>query len=428
MNPSTQCERRYGTYQGTAALITETPTQELRNHSESEAMSSSCDTLGDVAVPVPSREHVGWSSFSWHSDHHCLHGGQKESTASGFYTANVSLNVFERVIVEIGGSPVTIPNIIGKRSWAIIVGIDHYSDGLSLGGCVNDAKLVVDYLVNSLYVPQSHILVLASPHDEYLRTTAGHCSLPTREAILDALYTHFRDNGDVRYGDNLLFHFSGFGSSYEGEPAFGPSLIEALCPMDRNPSSFAPTYDISDRELNMIFSEIRDSRGPNLTVVLDCSHSAGSTRSVLHGVRVALPLALQNAALCMFESAANDSRRHPNTTSPLSSTWKGDMTSHVLLAACQSYETAKEITVPQGKQLTLGAFTFALISALTSPRGVDPALTYVDLTKSVIQRPVCQTPVVAGKRKRSRLWFQKGSVPKRTVAIRGTVGASGGQE
>ncbi|KZV66028.1 hypothetical protein PENSPDRAFT_689301 [Peniophora sp. CONT] len=300
----------------------------------------------------------------------------------------------------------------GNRFWAIVVGIDHYLHAPDLLGCVNDVRLLVEYLTSSLRVPSSNILVLASSRyeiDAELRSKVKSIAEPKRANILDALYSHFRDNVRVRPGDNLLFHFSGHGAAYPR----GSSLTqtEALCPMDRNTASSPPIVDICDRELNIILSEIRDSKGSNLTVVLDCCHASGADRAVASDVRAAQPLVDPGAVNRMFRSAADDVRRRRRDLSPFSPAWKGDMTSHVLLAACQSHEKAKETTVPLGKYPRLGVFTFALVSALRSPRGVEPSLTYVDLIKSVLQRPATQTFVVAGKRKRSRLWFQEGDLP-----------------
>ncbi|KZV66030.1 hypothetical protein PENSPDRAFT_101597 [Peniophora sp. CONT] len=311
-------------------------------------------------------------------------------------------------------------NIIGERFWAVVVGIDQYLNASGLSGCVNDANLMVDFLTSTLRVPGSHIVVLASSTStttDELQSKVRPIGVPSRAVILDALHSHFRDNDSVRYGDNLIFYFSGHGSSYG---LFGPSATETVCPMDRGTTSSPRIYDISDRELNIIFSEIRDSKGPNLTVILDCCHTASHTHTLAHDptVRALPPLNDPDAERCMFESAANDVRRQPDARSPLSPSWKGDMTSHVLLAACKPGESARELDVPRGTYPRLGVFTFALVSALRSPRGVDPALTYFNLIKSVIDHPESQTPVVAGKRKRERLWFQEGPLIEPTVLIR----------
>jgi hypothetical protein len=259
--------------------------------------------------------------------------------------------------------------------------------------------------------------LLASTHNkfEHLDSTV-RCSDsdadPTRENILAALYSHLRDNDDVRSGDNLLFHFSGHGASYPGPSGSAPSRTEALCPADRSVSG--NVIDISDRELNMAFAEISRNKGSNFTVILDCCHSGGLTRSTdlnrpEERRRQARSLPGVGAPQ-LFASAINDPRRQPQSSqgpSPLSRKWTSNCDSHVLLAACKSWETAKETeTTLGGNYVHFGAFTHALISALKSPRGHQRDVTYATLIKDVLQHPPHgQTPVVSGNRMNSRLWF-----------------------
>ena len=70
----------------------------------------------------------------------------------------------------------------------------------------------------------------------------------SREAILDVLYD-LRDNIHIQFGDNILIHFSGHGSSYDAESFFETGVssagsIETICPSDRSTSWEIP--DISD--------------------------------------------------------------------------------------------------------------------------------------------------------------------------------------
>ncbi|KAF9474667.1 hypothetical protein BDN70DRAFT_298672 [Pholiota conissans] len=335
----------------------------------------------------------------------------------------------------------------GKRFWAVVVGINsypHLKPQAQLSGCVNDTQLIVGYLTHDLDVPKDHILLLTSE--------SSPDKHPTRDHILNALYEHLRDNPLVQYNDNLLFHFSGHGASYERE--LGSLRTEALCPCDhsareQHSADFVP--DISDRELNIIFSEIRRKKGPNLTVILDCCYSGGATRAAfsdgtsshsgktsdIGAIRGIAPFLVYNSAekeedivaaivngkpnpretravKHMFLRAHNDPRRMSESQSPLAADWKPDMSSHVLLAACKPAETAKELN-----SRCVGVFTSALFSALTSPRGRDPAMTYSTLFREVIQHPHRQTPVVVGERKKSRLWFKEGKIPDPSYNIRG---------
>ncbi|KAI0312195.1 hypothetical protein OF83DRAFT_1022509, partial [Amylostereum chailletii] len=104
---------------------------------------------------------------------------------------------------------------------------------------------------------------------------------PTRANIIDGLYSHIRDNPLVQYGDSMVFYFSGHGSRYDPYEYFPSGVnsciepIEAICPADRgtHPQGYNMVLDISDREFNTILGEIRDIRGPNIAVILDCCHS-----------------------------------------------------------------------------------------------------------------------------------------------------------
>ncbi|KAI0309267.1 hypothetical protein OF83DRAFT_1037241, partial [Amylostereum chailletii] len=162
-----------------------------------------------------------------------------------------------------------------SQFWAVVIGVHHYySHQMNLEGCVPDAHLMREYLVSDLSVPRSHVKFLTEFVHEYCVETDG---LPTRVNILDALYSHFRDNPEIQYGDNMIFYFSGHGSSYRASECFTSEAgsvgsIEAICPADRGTSTHGQhgVLDISDRELNTIFSEISSLKGPNITVILDC--------------------------------------------------------------------------------------------------------------------------------------------------------------
>ena len=123
-------------------------------------------------------------------------------------------------------------------------------------GCINDTELVRDYLLEHLGVPKDRVRILHNA---------------SREVILDALYD-LRDNVHIHFGDNILVHFSGHGSSYDADSLFDSAVgsansIEAICPSDRSADYEIP--DISDRELNLVLSEVRDAEGGNITFIAD---------------------------------------------------------------------------------------------------------------------------------------------------------------
>ncbi|KAK0219730.1 peptidase C14, caspase domain-containing protein, partial [Armillaria nabsnona] len=168
--------------------------------------------------------------------------------------------------------------------YAVVVGIDNYSF-YPLRGCVADALAMVKCLVEVVGVPEDRIQTLLGPRDQH---NANVSSIPSRENILSALRS-LSTKTDIKHGDPIIFCFAGHGSRYawsdldddkdsdkehdnENSPARDGS-IEALCPINRD-----TVPDISDRELNTIFSQIYRTGGHPITVILDCCHGGGATR------------------------------------------------------------------------------------------------------------------------------------------------------
>lgn len=99
-------------------------------------------------------------------------------------------------------------------------------------------------------------------------------------------------------------------------------------------------------------------------------------------------------------------RHYPGYRSILSKDWYPDMDSHVVLAACKDYQFAKARKVKQKDDVEeyVGIFTSSLLHALRSGHWRKET-TYADLVDS-LDKTNHQTPVVAGKRKAARLWYQ----------------------
>lgn len=174
--------------------------------------------------------------------------------------------------------------LIGERFWAVIIGIDAYPDQ-PLQGARKDVDAFEAYLRLMLHVPPDHIYKLVD-----------HAA--TRNRIMDTIYGFLRNNDQIQRGDAIIVYFSGHGTSYAisdlnlgwaGPPSHGSlsrppsqshlwegrSYIQALAPVDRG----SDVPDISGRELNVCLADIRDVKGNNITVILDCCYSGGGTRS-----------------------------------------------------------------------------------------------------------------------------------------------------
>ncbi len=91
----------------------------------------------------------------------------------------------------------------------------------------------------------------------------------------------------------------------------------------------------------------------------------------------------------------------PGYQSILSHAWKPDRSSHVCMAACQDYQTARE-TLESGEYG--GIFTKLLLCVLKSDDWKKET-TYVGLACLLNQESDAQTPVVAGVHRYDRVWY-----------------------
>ncbi|KAK0435899.1 hypothetical protein EV421DRAFT_2022340 [Armillaria borealis] len=227
-----------------------------------------------------------------------------------------------------------------SRFWAVLIGIDAY-EGSPLHGCVSDASLIKKFLVDDLGVPKERIQCLLGSHD----LTPDDPSTPSRANIIP---------------------------------------------------------DISDRELNAIFTQISLAKGYRITFIADCCHAGGTSRGP--GIEA------RQRSICssgrtnvndMLRAADERLKSFPCYRSVLSKDWKPDMSSHVVLAACRDYQRATEILGTKGY---CGVLTKTLVRVLRSDAWKRET-TYVELTE-LLNQSYSQTPVVAGDRKYGRLWYQ----------------------
>ncbi|SJL15380.1 uncharacterized protein ARMOST_18876 [Armillaria ostoyae] len=310
-------------------------------------------------------------------------------------------------------TPTRRPNkrMDGSHFWAVIIGIDAYRNS-ELHGCVSDALSMKDYLLKDLGVPEDRLQLLLGPNEHMSRTY----DIPSRKNIIGTLLSLIT-NPDIMNGDNIIIYFSGHGSNYswfdyysqqahDSDRAFDDVLatgsVEALCPIDRNEpdDKGCPIPDISDREINIILSELSRVKGNRITLILDCCHSSSASRSISEPVVRNLRPLPRGSFEDMLFAADDNLGQFPCHRSVFAEDWRPDTESHVVLAACSEYEFAKEMPGDTGFN---GFFTKSLIRTLTSGHLTEEA-TYVDLV-AALDRSCHQTPVAAGKHKDSKLWY-----------------------
>ncbi|KAK0476580.1 hypothetical protein EDD18DRAFT_1058109, partial [Armillaria luteobubalina] len=155
------------------------------------------------------------------------------------------------------------------RFWAVLIGIDAYPSN-PLQGCVSDALKMKRLLMENFKVPENRIQCLLGSTD----FTPGSSIIPSRANIVNVLYSLI-DNDEIQRGDNIIIYYAGHGSRYNYSLQWPPRSwpIEAMCPIDRDnidPDNGCWIPDISDRELNAIFTQISCAKGHKITLFTDC--------------------------------------------------------------------------------------------------------------------------------------------------------------
>jgi len=223
-----------------------------------------------------------------------------------------------------------------SRCRAFVVGIDYLGvPGLTLGGCVNDAVLMRNFLA-----PRYPSLRMCVDRDVIPAANGG---LPTRDALFAGL-AWLLDNAHA--GDRLFWHYSGHGSHVPD--ANGDEVDrrdECLVPLDARERG----YIIDDTLNSLVVRRMRP--GITLHVLFDCCHS---------GTALDLPYALRRGV------DPNTGVRTKTTTKPP----RGDLRAPtpgrvVLFAACADHQYAQE-TVVGGRPH--GAMTRAFIDVFGAGR------------------------------------------------------------
>ncbi len=258
-------------------------------------------------------------------------------------------------------------------------------------------------------VPEDRIQCLLGPNNP----TPGSSMTPSRTNIVNVLY-NLIDNVEIQRGDNIVIYYAGHGSSYNCSRQCAPNStcrkagvcpIEAMCPVDRDtkdPDSGHWIPDISDRELNALFTQISCAKGHKITFLADCCYGGSISRdpSPLTGTRIMAPTSHSNLN-DMLRAAHTRLHHLPRYRSVLSQDWQADMSSHVTVAACQDYQTARESG--GGGDRCGGEFTRSLVDALTSGK-CNHGTTYQDLVNLLNHLPT-QTPSVYGDHMNEPLWY-----------------------
>ncbi|PBK72086.1 hypothetical protein ARMSODRAFT_1069521 [Armillaria solidipes] len=281
--------------------------------------------------------------------------------------------------------------------------IDAYEHN-RLHGCVSDVLLIKRFLTDDLGVPEGRIQYLLGPNNPTPGGPLKSTSTPSRANIIDMLYSLIH-NPEIDRDDNIVIYYARYGSTYRCPEHLhtvrcpsGLCPTEALCPLDRDTQDADGKWipDISDREINTLFKHISLAKGNKITFIADCCYGGSSSRNSQEpgkrSMRATENISLRDM-LCAADERWKQSGDLSDYQSVLLEDWQSDMSSHVVLAACKNFETAKE---EQGHNGFRGVFTWALVRALRSS----------DWKKKTTSLSGPQIPVVAGNLKKEHLFYQ----------------------
>ncbi|KZT70650.1 hypothetical protein DAEQUDRAFT_764522 [Daedalea quercina L-15889] len=280
-------------------------------------------------------------------------------------------------------------------TFALIVAIDRYQnpDIPRLYGCVNDGEDFWKFLVQTRRVPSSNI-----------------CKLYNEKARRDDIIKTFREfliqNSSIQQGSLIFFYYAGHGDRVNAPQNWNSEerKVETICPYDItlfgdgrrqiNAGIVADArHGIPDWTIGALMGQLADKKGTNIVAIFDCCHSGGATRDLEAGTMRSLPEdgpLLRRLELPpdldedLFDRSLNSVPVRGLSLAVPSGFGYSGTTSHVLLAACQPGEKARE---ERGLGGVRGVFTYNLLACLRelSPKD-ESELTYVDLVERVARR------------------------------------------
>ncbi len=255
-----------------------------------------------------------------------------------------------------------------------------------------------EFLIDKLNVPGHRVqCLLGSKHP-----IPGSPIPPSRTNIVNVLYS-LVGNVQIQSSDNIIIYYAGHGSSYD-ETGSRSNPIQAMCPIDRDTMGPDGRWipDISDRELNALFTQISRAKGHKITFFSDCCFAGGMSRDLSPptGTRAMAPTSHSDVN-DMLHAAHTMLQHLPRYRSVLSQDWQPDMSSHVSVAARQDYQAVRESG--GGGDRCGGEFTRNLVDALTSGE-CNQGTTYRDLA-NLLNRSFDQTPSICGDHMNEPLWF-----------------------
>jgi hypothetical protein len=270
----------------------------------------------------------------------------------------------------------------------LLIGCDYYPPAYrSLHGCVNDIDTIERALLDppGVGIPPEQIKItrLASPHPEapVRSQLQAQTQEPNKANIVQALQQLAGD--EVTATDRVLIYYSGHGTQTRRQGSQG--WYEALVPID--------VQFLYNDELNELINDI-SRRTSDLTIVLDCCHSAGATREITEKQPQATPRFFQSDGLGQppdpsIVSMARSVGPGAEIPSHLSQTLDPN---YIVIVACQADEKANEAALPTGDGVGEqvqghGFLSYSLVHLLTKQTDTQPgSLRWADIWPSLLDR------------------------------------------
>jgi len=270
----------------------------------------------------------------------------------------------------------------------LLIGIDAYPPGYnSLTGCVNDIDAIEQLLLAppGIGVPaeQIHITRVAAshPHRPSGSPFQAQTLPPTKANLIQALTS--LAGPQVKPSDRVLIYYSGHGHErlWPGSEVWH----EALVPHDGLRIDFL--YDV---EVNALINAIA-ARTKDLTIVLDCCHSAGATRDLSDVQALGADRTLvgdltpgEPPNLAVLDTGL------PGTLSASASGPPGMLQTldpdYLVIVACLPDEKAGEGAYP-GEQRPYGILTYSLVSVLSGKDArVRAELRWADIWSELLDK------------------------------------------
>ncbi|BAZ33881.1 peptidase C14 caspase catalytic subunit p20 (plasmid) [Cylindrospermum sp. NIES-4074] len=261
--------------------------------------------------------------------------------------------------------------------YALLVGIDKYPNPNDrLEGCVNDIKAVEEYLEQWLSRDsyQLHIKTLLE-------------SEATRDAIIQGFQQHL---SQANSNDVVLFYYSGHGSQEKNIPEelwrFEPDRKnETLYCYD---SSLPGHWHLADKELAKLIAKVA-KKEPHICIILDCCHSGSGTKDPSQDVverQVSPDKRFRPLNSYIFNMNELEYLCRSRSSHLISTGWEFPQGKHILMAACEDHDTAKELMINGKKH---GIFSYCLLEILKQ----QGKLTYRELwqqTKNGVSRELAK--------------------------------------